>query len=468
MDQPARQLPLNLRMTSAGRAELRDAAAAENKSLPIHRWVPWIAGFSAQFVQDAISAYLPEPRRVGALVVDPFAGVGTTLVEALTAGCDTLGYDVNAFAVLAARVKLSAGGLDLATLDAETARFLAEVTAFEASVDEMWSELGALALVPILDNLRPVGAVGYRSRIPFFSLPVEAKFRFALAWLAERPEPIQSFGRLALGATMVSYSNYSYEPSLSSRPAVGKTIADNAPVGGPVSAKLKEMLADVAWAQETYGAAWTSHRRDVVLGSYFDAELAPDSISLIVTSPPYLNNYHYLRNTRPQLHWLGLVGEPGDLRIQEQASFGKNWQTVRQAKPIPLAVELPSLQVTLEAIREHNAERGAYGGPGWANYVATYFNDSGRFLDLVQTQLCPGGRAIVVVGNSIIQGFELRVDQLLGELAETRGFKVDEIRIVRRKRTGSSIIGSNVRSEAGAASATLLYDAAVVLQRLSP
>ena len=86
----------------------------------------------------------------------------------------------------------------------------------------------------------------------------------------------------------------------------------------------------------------------------------------------------------------------------------------------------------------------------------------------MQTQLCPGGRAIVVVGNSIIQGFELRVDQLLGELAETRGFKVDEIRIVRRKRTGSSIIGSNVRSEAGAASATLLYDAAVVLQRLSP
>jgi len=349
MDQPARQLPLDLRMTSAGRAELRDAAAAENKSLPIHRWVPWIAGFSAQFVQDAISAYLPEPRRVGALVVDPFAGVGTTLVEALTAGCDTLGYDVNAFAVLAARVKLSAGGLDLATLDAETARFLAEVTAFEASVDEMWSELGALALVPILDNLRPVGAVGYRSRIPFFSLPVEAKFRFALAWLAERPEPIQSFGRIALGATMVSYSNYSYEPSLSSRPAVGKTIADNAPVGGPVSAKLKEMLADVAWAQETYGAAWTSHRRDVVLGSYFDAELAPDSISLIVTSPPYLNNYHYLRNTRPQLHWLGLVGEPGDLRIQEQASFGKNWQTVRQAKPIPLAAPVTRATLSLNS-----------------------------------------------------------------------------------------------------------------------
>jgi hypothetical protein len=43
---------------------LRDAAASENKSLPIHRWVPWIAGFSAKFVEDVISAYLPRAGRV--------------------------------------------------------------------------------------------------------------------------------------------------------------------------------------------------------------------------------------------------------------------------------------------------------------------------------------------------------------------------------------------------------------------
>jgi hypothetical protein len=77
---------------SSGKADLRDAAAAENKVLPIHRWVPWIAGFSAPFVQDAIEAYLPRGSRNKQLVLDPFAGVGTTLIEAVKAGCNTTGY----------------------------------------------------------------------------------------------------------------------------------------------------------------------------------------------------------------------------------------------------------------------------------------------------------------------------------------------------------------------------------------
>ncbi len=31
-----------------------DPAFAKNKTLPIHRWVPWIAGFASTFVHDAI------------------------------------------------------------------------------------------------------------------------------------------------------------------------------------------------------------------------------------------------------------------------------------------------------------------------------------------------------------------------------------------------------------------------------
>ncbi|MFQ5859412.1 MAG: hypothetical protein ACE5LU_27760, partial [Anaerolineae bacterium] len=51
-----------------------DPAFAGNKSLPIHRWVPWIAGFSSDFVRDALVRYLEGKGTV----LDPFAGVGTT------------------------------------------------------------------------------------------------------------------------------------------------------------------------------------------------------------------------------------------------------------------------------------------------------------------------------------------------------------------------------------------------------
>lgn len=52
---------------------------------------------------------------------------------------------------------------------------------------------------------------------------------------------------------MVSYSNYSYEPSLSSRPGADKPLIEHASVGFTVCRKLDEMLEDIEWAQENYG-----------------------------------------------------------------------------------------------------------------------------------------------------------------------------------------------------------------------
>jgi len=54
----------------------RDPAFTKNREVPLHRWVPWVAGFSAQFVQDCLSEYLPESRRSRLCLMDPFAGVG--------------------------------------------------------------------------------------------------------------------------------------------------------------------------------------------------------------------------------------------------------------------------------------------------------------------------------------------------------------------------------------------------------
>ena len=53
--------------------------------------------------------------------------------------------------------------------------------------------------------------------------------------------------RVAFAATMVSYSNYSYEPSLGRRVAVGREEVLDFPDGRAVTEKLREMAADVAW-----------------------------------------------------------------------------------------------------------------------------------------------------------------------------------------------------------------------------
>ncbi|MCH7718727.1 MAG: hypothetical protein IIB21_04595, partial [Chloroflexi bacterium] len=209
---------LGLGYETNGRAELRDAAAADNKSLPIHRWVPWIAGFSAQFVEDAIDSYLPKKNRSHQRVLDPFAGVGTTLVEALKAGRHAIGYEINAFAALAAQAKVNCIDVTPKAFGAEVDTFRSAMACFESEVDQRWAEGGQEAIADILNTLREAGPRDFRSRIPFFSPPIEAKFLYALVETARLENLHGTLFRAALGGTMISFSNYSYEPSLSTRP----------------------------------------------------------------------------------------------------------------------------------------------------------------------------------------------------------------------------------------------------------
>lgn len=314
------QLPLWQRYdwNGNGKAELRDAAAAENKKRPVHRWVPWIAGFSAPFVEDVLDAFLPARARAGALVLDPFAGVATTLVEALRAGCNAVGYEINAFACLAAQAKINCLDVPPEGFRTEIDAFRTAMVRFESEIDRLHEQGQQGALTRTIGELRRFAPVGFRSRIPFFSPPVEAKFLYALRRTGALLEPDRSLFRTALGATMVSYSNYSYEPSLGSRPGANKPLIANASVGFVVYQKLREMLEDVEWAQDHYGPVWRPRSRAVHHAVYFDSQLPPRSVSLLVTSPPYMNNYHYVRNARPQLYWLESWDEHHRLVRQER------------------------------------------------------------------------------------------------------------------------------------------------------
>ncbi len=182
---------------SAGRAEgrgaFRDPAFMANRETPVHRWVPWIAGFSRQFVQDALTRHLPEPG----VVLDPFAGVGTTLVEADFAGHAVIGFEINPYAAFAARAKLGAHRL-------EPTRLSAAATEFVTFMDE-GERTGR---VP---KASPPAA--FRTRAPFYSPAVERKVLLTFDFMGTLEAPVAALFRLAFAATMVGYSNYSYEPS---------------------------------------------------------------------------------------------------------------------------------------------------------------------------------------------------------------------------------------------------------------
>ncbi|MCK4283898.1 MAG: helix-turn-helix domain-containing protein [Candidatus Brocadiae bacterium] len=433
----------------AGRG-FSDSAFSENADLPIHRWVPWIAGFSATFVSEALDRYLPDSPHPGDVcVLDPFAGVGTTLITALLRGHSSYGFEINPYAAEACELKANIQAIPVDEL-------ALCIDQFRRSLDN-----GVKAGKEPLS----ISPQGFRTRTPFLSPLVERKVLLVQDFITELTPPlVRKCFRLALASELVGFSNYSYEPSLGTRAAAGKQDVQDAPVISTVVRKLRLMLRDIRSTQQRLRDQDIAAKVRFCCGDFFRLESSvPDStVDLVVTSPPYLNNYHYIRNSRPQVYWLGFAQSPGDLKEIEQGSFGKFWQTVRAQGPIDLIFPMRPLEDAIQSLRRINVDRGPYGGPGWANYAATYFNDCYRFAQVLARILKPRGKAVVVLGNSILQGVEFKTDTVFGDICQACGLHLEDIELLRKKRTGTSIINSSVRANSAPKKARL-YESAVVV-----
>ena len=425
----------------------QDPAFALNRSVPVHRWVPWIAGYSQAFTEDAIHRFTSGPNQV---VLDPFAGVGTTLVEADRLGHRAIGFEINPYAVFVTSIKIRSHRLD-AQLLRETIRRLEDFVRRRETED----------IDPTSTEPK-----GFRTREPFYSPVVLRKVLLMMDFVNEElrgHDDIAEVVRMAFAATMVAYSNYSYEPSLGRKASAGRPEVLDFPVTETLVNKLTEIADDADWFREN---RIERDRDDAIIypTSFLDEykKLNRHSVNLMITSPPYMNNYHYNRNTRPQLYWLGFCTSPTELKSLEKLNFGTYWQNARDQELVPLApvINDPEILGTIDRIRKQNPGRGVYGGGGWANYATTYLNDCVRFMNGLKWSLHPQGTGLIVIGNSIIQGIEVPTDQFMASIAERCGLQVRKIEIPRETRVGSSIVNSTVRT-AQAEQRSHLYESVI-------
>jgi len=426
-----------------------DPAFAINKTLPIHRWVPWIAGFSKEFVDGSIHKYIEGTGTI----LDPFAGVGTTLVESYITGNDSIGFEINPYAYFACQTKINSLQIDEGKFNDEIERFS---SFYLKNVDSKY-------------RIKSKGPEGFRTKIPFYSPKVLHKVLILMDFIDTiEDRTIADLFKLAFTSTMVKYSNYSYEPSLGTRRGSGKADIEDYDVREITIHKLMDFLKDVAWIKKSFSEKRVPKSK-IVHDSFFNYKkhLTKGKIDLIITSPPYLNNYHYNRNTRPQIYWLGLAHSPKDMKPLEESNFGNFWQTVRDREEIDLIFDVPEIDLVekLSQIKKINPEKGVYGGSGWANYAASYFNDCYKFSKGIEFALKPGGTALVVIGNSILQGVTIPTDEYFSKIAESVGLEAVEIHIPRSKRIGNSIIQSDVRVSKPT-KGHRLYEAIVELKKL--
>ena len=135
------------------------------------------------------------------------------------------------------------------------------------------------------------------------------------------------------------------------------------------------------------------------------------SIDLVLTSPPYLNAIDYLRCSKFSLVWMGYTID--QLRTIRAGSVGTEASS-REAKEAP---EIQKVVQQLKITPKLSARNHAL--------VCTYALDMDRSVGEVSRVLKRGGRAVYVVGESLIKGSYIRNSALVCAAARRHGLTLE-------------------------------------------
>lgn len=383
---------------------------------PIHRWFTYPAGYSHRFVEAKISQY---GIGTGDTVGDPFLGTGTTSLAARMLGVHSIGVEAHRFVHWVARTKLFLNHdlAELAKLVAETLN-LARDSVKQADYEDIWPALIYKCFSE--ENLQELAAL--REVIGYTDMAEESR----------------DFLKLALTATLrvvtTAGAGWPYiAPSKYAERKVERQALNEFQI------QCHKMLDDLHEVQESR-LAFSSHQ--VLLGDarQFNDYAGDEVLDLVVTSPPYLNNYDYADRTRLETYFWGEMSSWADItrEIRDHLVMAATTQVsmsamngVRECPGIKLAA--PDVHADLAEMITRLAEmRTVKKGKKTYDYVvAGYFEDMLRVMQSTERALKLGGRFVLVVGDSAPYGVHVATEHILGRLGLASGFKkydVEELR----------------------------------------
>ena len=101
---------------------------------PVHRWMNFIAGFSPEFVSNCIQN---SNTKKNFQLIDPFAGLSTSLVQANLEGLPSVGFEVHPFFIDISQAKL---GTYTTKEIHELLSIAAKLKPYKGNLLEIWSD----------------------------------------------------------------------------------------------------------------------------------------------------------------------------------------------------------------------------------------------------------------------------------------------------------------------------------------
>lgn len=386
----------------------------------VHGFHEYKGKFNPQLARALVNTVDPDAR----VLADPFAGSGTSLVEALRLGLDAHGRDRSPIAVFMSSAKLKA----LRTGNpARLATELSELAGRVGVALKHGQDAGSSASVSTWD----ADTCHYLSE--WFTPPAFAALQEALSDHPRAEESVAAhLSLLALSSILRSVSLQ--EPQdlrVRRRPA------------GFVAPSLRDAYADAIdklMVSLSELEPWTGRSTATSsLGNAHDSDLFRDSGGrrLIVTSPPYATALPYIDTDRLSIMALGLA-TPSKARILEASLTGsrewttgtaKVWRQAQADNSHSLPSEVTQLLNQIAAANESNGAgfRRAAVPPLLYRYFVAMREDFTSW----SRQLRASERAVVVIGRNRTgpRGEQITIDTpaLLGACAEQVGFTLSDV-----------------------------------------
>ncbi|EKF9444121.1 hypothetical protein O1C42_002313, partial [Vibrio cholerae] len=374
---------------------------------------------------------LPENN---SLILDPFCGSGTVLLESLLAGHSAIGCDANPLARLIAKVKTTR--LDTEELRKTKASIILKAKRFRkvvplnvVNIEHWFSESTIKQLSQLYRSINEscsgeelefflatfssiVKKVSYAD--PNLSVPVKIK-----------PE---------------KYVNTDIKERLSNKLLELENIDVISLFGNQVDKNINRIsLLEKVSSYDATAKVVSDDARRITKSLDNNAELLEaNSVDFIVTSPPYAGAQKYIRSSSLSLGWLGLCEEKS-LRDYEKLNIGREHYSKSEYVD-SIRFGLADIDDFFDEIEKENRLR--------AHINSNYLKEMESAISEMYRVLKKGKYCVIVIGNNEVCGRKFETQKYIRLLAERLGFStklvlVDDIHsrglMTKRNKTASII-----------------------------
>ena len=382
----------------------------DNMRLPVHRWFRYSAGFSANWTEEVIKELQPKN------ILDPFVGSGTVCIVADKLSINSYGIEAHPFVYRIAKGKLA---------------WIANSDEFLAAISDIKNRAKNLQL-KFPENIPSLLTKCYTedTLINLFKIR-QAYFEIA----PNLSENIQSLTFLAICGILrlSSYVGTAQWQYVLPNKRKAKTCEPFLALEN--QAALIEV--DMQYMQSFTKVSQANLIQD---DARFLKNIPDNSIDLIITSPPYANNYDYADATRLEMTFWGEVNSWADLHeaVRKYLICSNSQHASKEKFELNSLIEEPIIEaISNELIpicRQLEEVRKTKGGnKAYHTMIAAYFIDMAKVFHALRRVTTANCNICFVIGDSAPYGVYVPVQKWLGELALAAGFNFWDFEQIRKR-----------------------------------